>query len=228
MNDSDLTEALKNRIEWIVFLPVRLQHRRRARAKTRARVAALGAVRHTLESATDLNAGGATTVFNVGLYLLMLDEDIAYFTDDLVCAVGDRRRAFLAKHEALLLYEAAQDLPQLLGRRFRDAVTELGASSEQLARLNSTSSELNQFWSSNWEFLGAIRNALAAHRDHNALLYARSLEALKPLEVMARAVELSLLLDRLVGVISELASLTFGAAAILSDMKRTADRAKAG
>jgi hypothetical protein len=41
-----------------------------------------------------LGAGGARAVFNVGMYLLMLDEDLAYFTDDLVSAVGCRRRAF--------------------------------------------------------------------------------------------------------------------------------------
>jgi hypothetical protein len=87
---------------------------------------------------------------------------------------------------------------------------------------------LTRFWNANREFLGEIRNALTAHRDHDALLYVNSLNALKPLEVMARAAELSELLGRLVGVISELASLTVGPAAILRDMKHTATRAKAG
>jgi hypothetical protein len=181
-------------------------------------------VRHTLESATNLGAGGVTEVFNVGMYLLLLDQDLAYFTDDLVCAVGDRRRAFLAKHEALLLYEAAEDLPQLLGRRFREAVTALGASNEQLSRLNSASSELTRFWNGNREFLGSIRNVLAAHRDKNALLYVRSLETLKPLEVMDRATTLSQSLNRLVQVISELAFIAVEPAAILRDMKNTRDR----
>lgn len=105
------------------------------------------------------------------MYLLLLDQDIAYFTDDLVCAIGDRRRAFLAKQEAILLYEAAEDVPQLLGREFRDAVKALGASAEEIARLNSVSSDLNQFWHGHREFLGRIRNVLAAHRDHDALRY---------------------------------------------------------
>jgi len=94
MNDVEPSERVKNAIEWIVLLPVRLRHRRTARAKRRARIAALRTVRHTLEGATTLGAGGARAVFNVGMYLLMLDEDLAYFTDDLVSAVGCRRRAF--------------------------------------------------------------------------------------------------------------------------------------
>jgi len=228
MNDLHVSEQLKNGIERIVLLPVRVRHRHRARARHRVRIDALATVRHTLHGAAQLNAGNTRTVFNVGMYVLLLDQDIAYFTDDLVCAIGDRRRAFLAKHEAVLLYEAGEDLPQLLGHEFRDAVNALGASPEQLSRLNAVSSELNRFWQGHRGFLGTIRNALAAHRDHDALRYADALETLKPLEVMARAAELSQLLERLVGVVTELASLTTGPAAIFRDMvtsgKKGADR----
>jgi hypothetical protein len=225
------SEELKNGIERAIRLirwPVCIRHRRAARAKRKARLSALATVRHTLQGAVGLKAGSTATVFNVGMYLLLLDQDLAYFTDDLVGAIGDRRRAFLAKHEAVLLYEAAEDLPQLLGRAFRDAVDALGASTEQRGRLNAVSSDLNQFWQRHRDFLGDIRNALAAHRDHDALRYASAVEALKPLEVMARAVELSQLLERLVGVITELASLTTGPAAILRDMIASSKKGKAG
>ena len=223
-----VSEQLKNGIEWIVFLPVRVRHRRRSRAKYKARIAALWTVRHTLDGAARLNAGNAKTVFNLGMYALLLDQDIAYFTDDLVCAIGDRRRAFLAKHEAILLYEAGEDLPQLLGREFRSAAKALGASPEQLSRLNVVSSDLNSFWQGHREFLGVIRNALAAHRDHDTLRYVDALEGLKPLEVMARAAELSQLLERLVGVVAELASLTSGPAAIIRDMMASRRKDHAG
>ena len=218
MNQKTPSERVKNVIERIMLLPVRVRHRRKARAKHRARIDVLTTLRRTLESAAQLKAGNSAIVFNVGMYLLLLDQDIAYFTDDLVCAIGDRRRAFLAKHEAILLYEAAEDLPQLLGREFRTAVKALGASAEQIARLNSVSSDLNQFWQRHRDFLGSIRNALAAHRDHDALRYAEALDAIKPLDVMARAAELSQLLERLVVIITELMSLTVGPEAIIRDM----------
>lgn len=204
------SEQLKNVIERIVLLPVLVRHRFRARAKHKARISALQTVRNTLQRAARLKAGSATTVFNVGMYILLLDQDIAYFTDDLICAIGDRRRAFLAKHEAVLLYEAAEDLPQLLGREFRDAVKALEASTEQFAQLNAVSSDLNQFWHANRAFLGTIRTTLAAHREHDALRYADALEALKPLEVMGRAAELSQLLERLVAIITEMVSIQQG------------------
>jgi hypothetical protein len=213
-----LNESLKNGIERVVSLRFRIRYRVSSRAKNKARAKALATVRQTLESASKSNATNIKTVFNVGLYLLLLDQDLAYFTRDLVLAVGDRRRAFVAKHEALLLYEAAKDVPHLLGQEFKAAINALGVPPEDLARITVVSSELNKFWQRHRVFLGKIRNALAAHREHNALLYAERLEELKPLEVMARASELSGLLEQLVRALTPVARLTSNPTVILRDM----------
>jgi hypothetical protein len=174
-----------------------------------------------LAGARDLNARNTQTVFNVGLYLLLLDQDLADFTDDMVGAIGDRRRRFVSKNQAVLLYEAAEDLPQLLGREFRDAVAVLGADQDQQKRLNEASSGLNRFWQEHREFLGDIRKALAAHREHDALLYAEKLDSLKPLEIMRLGAEFSGHLERLIDVLVDLAALTQGIPAILGDMRRS-------
>lgn len=141
-----LNESLKNGIERVVGLRRRIRYRFSSRAKNKARAKALATVRQTLENADKWNATNITAVFNVSLYILLLDQDLAYFTRDLVLAIGDRRRAFVAKHEALLLYEAAEDVPQLLGREFRTAINALGIPPEDLARINAVSSELSKFW----------------------------------------------------------------------------------
>lgn len=211
-------ELVKNWIERIVFLPMRLRHRAQARPKNKARAKALVEVQNTLQKATHLGLGNMKVVFNVGLYLLLLDQDLAEFTNDLVHGNGDRRRAFIAKHEAVLLYEAAEDLPQLMGRNFRNAVSALGVSQEQLGRLNSASSGLSKFRREHQGFLGTIRNVLAAHRDHDALRYIESLELLKPLEVMAVGAELSAQLRRLMDVLIEVALLTSKPINILRDI----------
>jgi hypothetical protein len=109
------SEQLKNAIETVVLFRNRLRSRRDARKRMKIRIQALASVRKTLEQAETMRAQNIQTVFNVALYLLQLDQDLAYFTTDMVQAVGDRRRAFVAKHEAVLLYEAAEDVPQLLG-----------------------------------------------------------------------------------------------------------------
>lgn len=142
--------------------------------------------------------------------------------------LGDRRRQFIAKHEAVLLYEAAKDLAHLLGREFRESAKALGTPDELMNRLNGASSDLSRFWQEHQPFLGPIRNAIAAHREHDALRYLETLEGVKPLEGMRRAAELSGRLDHLVAVITEIGMLTTSPAAIVQDMLKSAARRSAG
>jgi hypothetical protein len=217
-------ESIRMLVERFLLFPVRMRHGRRARPRHRARASAIATTRRTLQGATGLNAGNVRTVFNVGLYLLLLDQDLADFTDDLVNATGDRRRRFIAKHEAVLLYEAAEDLPQLLGKDFREAVRILGTPSELLARLNTASSDLSRFWKDERTFLGTIRNAIAAHREKDARRYLEVLESVEPLEVMKRAADFSGRLEHLIDVITEIALLTSSVDAIIRDMLASRQR----
>jgi hypothetical protein len=217
-------EQLKNGVERVVLLRNRIRSRADARKRNKVRIAALASVRQTLERAVKAKARNIETIFNVALYLLLIDQDLAYFTNDMVCAIGGRRRAFVAKHEALLLYEAGEDVPQLLGRNFRTAIGALGVSQDQIQRINSVSSDLNKFWQTHREFLGRIRNALAAHREHDALRYAEILENLEPLEVMTRAAELSGLLELLVQELIKIGRLTSSPTVILRDIVNSGGR----
>jgi hypothetical protein len=198
--------------------PFRLRHRRRARPKHKGRQAAIATTTNTLRRAGDIRSESIRTVFNVSLYLLLLDQDLADFTDDLVNAIGDRRRRFIAKHEAVLLYESAEDLPKLLGKEFRNAVRAIGAPDEVMSRLNAISSDLNSFWKDNRAFLGAIRNAVAAHRELDALRYVETLNGLEPLDVMRRAAAFSDRLERLIRVLTEIAGLTGSPTAVIRDV----------
>jgi hypothetical protein len=197
-----------------------------AREKTRVRTAALAAVRKTLQQASDANAKNIKTVFNVSLYVLLLDQDLAYFTNDLVQAIGDRRRAFIAKQEAVLLYEAAEDVRQLLGREFRAALKALNVPQDIVDRIKAVSIGLNNFWDTHREFLKTIRNVLAAHRDHDALRYVSDLETLKPLDVMNRAVEFSALLELLVQELIRISLLTSNPGVILRDILSSSVKGK--
>jgi hypothetical protein len=214
-------EQFKNAVETVALFRNRVRSRADARRRNKIRKEALISVRHTLQQATNMNAHNIQTIFNVALYLLQLDQDLAYFTTDMVCAIGDRRRAFVAKHEALLLYEAAKDIPELLGKKFRDAITALSVPADQVEVINAVSSDLNRFWRTHREFLGTIRNVLTAHREHDALAYAQALDSIGPLEVMHRAAELSQLLEILVCQLIGIGRLTSSPGTILRDIVRS-------
>lgn len=148
----------------------------------------------------------------------MFDQDLGYFTNDLVQANGDRRRAFIAKHEALLLYEAAEDMRQLLGKEFRAALKALNVPQDIVDRINVVKTDFNKFWDKHREFLKTIRNALSAHRERDALAYAKDLDSLKPLDVMTVAVEFSALLDLLIKELTKISQLTSSPSVILGDI----------
>src|SRR5437879_520876 len=110
---------------------MRLRHRARAREKYKARTEAIDSVQRVFSRAGGINPERIKRVYNLVFYTLLVDQDLADFTDSLIHATGDRRRAFSAKHEAVLLYEAAKDLHQMLGRDFRNAIKSFGATDEQ-------------------------------------------------------------------------------------------------
>ncbi len=217
-------ETLKNSIERVVTFRNRARARSSSKRRAKIRIAALASVRNTLEKADQMNATNIRTVFNVSLYLLLLDQDLAYFTDDLVQAIGDRRRAFIAKQEAVLLFEAAEDVRQLLGKEFRAALINLNVERGIFDRLNSISTNLNRFWDQHREFLKTTRNVLAAHRDHDALRYVRYLENLEPLSVMRCAVEFSSHVDLLAQELIKISQLTADSGLILRDILSSSAR----
>ncbi|MGB7207250.1 MAG: hypothetical protein WBD27_01190 [Pyrinomonadaceae bacterium] len=201
-------EPLKNFIELIVLFPMRFRSRRLSRLKRNERIEALKSVRNVLIKTDAVNAGNFRKIFNLAFYALLFDQDLAYFTDAIVQAVGDRRRRFMAKNEAILLYEVAQDFPHMLGKDFRQAVSNIGAPSNIISDLNNVSSDLNRFWQQHKNYLGNIRNNLAAHREKDSLKYSEMLESLNPLAIMKIAAEFSQLLERLVATIVQLMQLT--------------------
>ncbi|HYJ87035.1 MAG TPA: hypothetical protein VEW46_13325 [Pyrinomonadaceae bacterium] len=69
-------EELKNQIERVVNFRKRRRAQVSAREKAKARIPALAAVRKTLRQASDTNAKNIKTIFNVSLYVLLLDQDL--------------------------------------------------------------------------------------------------------------------------------------------------------
>lgn len=155
------------------------------------RTAAIRTVVDTLRKVTAGRADNIRVIANVGAYLLLFDDDLAYFMEDLRQAPDAARRVFVAKHLATLLYEASEDLPQMLGKEFRAAVQVLELPSDLMTRLGVIASGLHRYWEKHRGFLGDVRRFAGAHREHDALAYLAALEMIEPLDVAQRAAEFS-------------------------------------
>lgn len=214
-------ERVQAILEQAVLLPHRLRHSRRYRQRYRARQSAIATTEKTLGHAVRVGARDTATVLNVGLYVLLVDQDLADFTDQMIRARGNRGRNFVARHFAVLLYEASEDLTQLFGKDFRSAADRLGADADLKKRLNLTASGLHSFRKTHGEHLKEIRVGLAAHRERDTLAYLGQVRTLEPLDIMRLGAEFTKALSPAVEVLTDIAALARGLPAVMNDVLRS-------
>ena len=65
-------------------------------------------------------------VYNVGLFAALIDQDIWACSEAVVFARSAWHRRFHAKHLAVLLVEAAEDLTEMLAKEYDDSLRSLG------------------------------------------------------------------------------------------------------
>jgi hypothetical protein len=131
-------------LERIVGLPYRLRFRWRNRGRERKQFDTLRAVRNLFEKAESIGLHNTRRIHNVALYALLLDQDLWQFNSDMVLAVGEHRRQFVARHLAVLLYEGSQQLPELLGTDYRESLRAVGVPDTGFEELNGVSAGFNR------------------------------------------------------------------------------------
>jgi hypothetical protein len=117
---------------------------------------------------TIVNAVQYATIFNYDLRQLLVDIKRAGHT------WGGRLYVRLL---ALTLYECTEDLRALLGRPLRDAVARLGGN-EAVVALNPIHERATRFFEANRPLLLEIRLQVIGHREHDADLQLKQLQAL--------------------------------------------------
>lgn len=174
-------------IDAIVF-----RNRCRSVADERAR---LPTVRSTIETFREQLANARANglvhverVFNVGLYVLLIDRDFGAVKVEMVSTFEPWRLRYTARHTALLLYECCDDLTQMLGKSFRESVVELAVPADAQEELNRISSTLHRFKGEHRAFLySEVRNLQTAHRDQDSLALLAAIETLDPMRIFTLA-----------------------------------------
>ncbi len=95
---------------------------------------------------------------------------------------------------AMTMLECVDDLPQLCGREFRQAVADLTFADDLRGKLDIILKEMNKFRSRNQSSLNDIRNNVAAHRDHDLDNFFNGLKKADPKQLCDLARSLSRLL----------------------------------
>lgn len=169
-----------------MFIP-RIKFRWRERRRAQAVREALSAMRQAHSGAVELGLPNVIRAYNLGLYILLLELDCSEMSWDMMRAGNEWRRKFVARQMAVFLYEASEDLTQLLGHNYRESLRSLGIGSDLFYELGQIARQLNRFKETNRDFLKQIRTFVGAHRDHDAAAQFVILDNLEPLKVYGLA-----------------------------------------
>lgn len=107
-----------------------------------------------------------TTIYEATLFVVLFDYDLTVLRADCVSEFRKSRKNFYSRQLCLLIYEGLDDLMTVLGKSLRKAVEGLTNDPEILKRLGLCTKKLNDLRKTHERELGEIRQAVAAHRDH--------------------------------------------------------------
>lgn len=194
-----VTDGIELAVNWR-----RRQHARKRR--TRARRVRDGAITAVLDLMQKHGVMGRVLrpTCNICLYLLLIDQDLYELMTDATCAIGAERRKYVARHLAVLLWEASDDLSQLLSKEYRRSLSDFVLSQEWMDEFNGCVSRLGAFKRANHELLYKIRNMVAAHREKDAITQYEMMKQIDPLEIIRLGPDYQAAVDPLVPLMIKL------------------------
>jgi hypothetical protein len=198
------------------ILPIKERKRREALEQ------AFETAKHFAQTHENGKMKGVSTLFNIGLYLLIADRDIQAAKIDALTHPDEWSRKLHARIILLTIYE--WDADKVSGRDLRDAM-DLMLIPEELKREASASLRLlREIQQKATGKFASIRNAAIAHRDRNALIQYRAIRDLNVKEVMDIAIEFY---DEVGTFISVLARLMVVGNTLPSHLRQWSSSAKA-
>jgi hypothetical protein len=209
----------------LFLIPKRWKFRRDLKKSQPVSEELIRLMRSRCEEAQQANWNSYFGLYNVGLFVALLNKDITTYNESIFFARSAWHRQFHARNLAVLLYETTEDLPQLLGKSFRAWLTDIDLGQAWLDSLGRITSQIALFKSSHSSFLKDVRNYIGAHREHESLAQISMLESLDPLVVYKLAGDLAVPVNDLVGFYIKLLTYMHNPAVMLKQACRAVDRA---
>lgn len=170
------------------------------------------------QRAVDLNMPHYCTLHNVGLYLLVFERDFAVFKYDALYSADDWRRNVALRHIALMVYEASEDLAEMLGKNWRATLSEFPLDDTHWKALNGITHDVTVFKDANRAYLKVLRNFATAHRDHDASRQIEFIEGVDHKRTLDIAGDLYDIIRALVALLIEITTISGDGRVILRHM----------
>jgi hypothetical protein len=181
---------LRHFIESAILAAPRHRLRKASRKKLNAAVRALEQVRETRAKLTKYNMPDVLELYDVSQFCIMYAADLTVLTRDMACHQDWWESRLYARLLAMTMLECAEDLPAVLGKKFRDSLAVVVPDDRHRERLSKITSDLSDFRKRHERELRDIRRIAAAHRDHNPSLVISLIEQLDTQALLSMAGEL--------------------------------------
>lgn len=120
------------------------------------------------------------TIFNIGLYLLIVEYDVSALKYLIFNEIDDWPKKLAARKFVILMYETSKDLQEMLGKKGLRPIVATFNNPDLLRELDSYREMLKQFNNTYRKTLSDIRNNCSAHRD---LIARKQLEVIEELDI---------------------------------------------
>lgn len=158
------------------------------------------------------------------LFISLLDYDVALQLYDSAREFDVRRKNYRVRQLCLLLHEGFDDLPSVLGHRFRLAVGTLPNGQLHLEKLGAAVKAITKLGKRHEQLLKQVRAEAVAHREHNALKQLEVHRLIPVDEIQSLAMEFDVQLSELNGVLILILKDLGNPAVIISHVGAALDR----
>ncbi len=117
-------------------------------------------------------------IWNLAGFILTASLDAKISCENLIFLSGYGKKELQIRNLCVLIYEASEDLEQLLGRELFDELRNLEISLQTVQALKAAKKELSRFRKEHQASLKLIRKIVGAHRDHDFLVQLETIEGL--------------------------------------------------
>lgn len=207
------------------MIPKRWKFRRNLRKSHPASENLIATLRARCEEAKRADSKTYLGLYNTGLFIALLNRDIVTYNESIFFARSEWHRQFHARNLAVLLYETAEDLPQLLGKNYRLWLSDIDLDKSWLDSLGAITAKLAQFKINHSAFLKEVRNYVGAHREHDSLAQINVLDYLNYLDIYKLAGDLFVPIRDLVDFNIKLLNYMHNPAVMLKHASKTVGRA---
>ena len=173
----------------ILALP-RLRMRRASRRKLSAALTALDQVSTAATKVAKHGTAEALHLYEVSKFFIVYVADLTVLTRDMACHPDWWASRLYARLLAMTMLEFVEDVPQVLGKRFRESLKAVAPADVHSKRVSGITKQLSDFRKKHETLLRQIRRISAAHRDHDANLLLSVIEEININSLVKMATEL--------------------------------------